>query len=107
MEGRQTPEQVVRVRTHQTASSFKQKTDLSESLTSLKSPLTPNYSRLKPAINIAPGIPQPGSNCCKLSSQEHILRASQAYIKSSFGTFQFAFCLIFLYHRNFFKVPRI
>lgn len=86
-EGRQTPDQAVRMRVHQTVFSFKQKTDLSESLTSLKSPLTPNYSRHKLAINIAPGIPQPGSSCCKLSSQEHVLRASQAYIKSLLGIF--------------------
>lgn len=56
-EGRQTPDQVVRMRTNQNAFNFKQKTGLIESLTSLKSPLTPNYSRLKPAINIAHGIP--------------------------------------------------
>lgn len=102
-EGRQTSDQVVSVRTHQTAFSFKQKTALSESLTSLKSPLTSHNSRLKLAINIAPGIPQPGSNYCKLSSQELVLRASQAYTNSSFSIFSICFTFNLLIPLEFFS----
>lgn len=94
------------MRAHQIAFSFKQKTGQSESLISLKSPLTPNYSRLKLAINIAPGILQPGSNCCKRSSQEHVVRVSQAYIKSSFSIFSICFTFNLLIPQEFFQNPQ-
>lgn len=91
-----------------TAFSFKQKKPVrAKVFTSLKrSPLSLNYSRLRLLINIALSNPQPGSNCCKLSSQEHAITVNQAYRKS-FSIFSICFTFNLLTPQDFFKIPRI
>lgn len=56
--------------------------------------------------NIVLGDPRPGSNCCKLPSQEHAVTVNQAYRKS-FGSFSICFTFNLLTPQDFFKIPRI